>query len=109
MPGPGDRRERSEAMRLFIGVAVAVLLLIVVAGVGGYFLIDSLGEWAQGTFGPGLGLKGAAVIAFAISFVSVVVMAVVSGGDAILGELPFTLLGFFVFFLFCWLMLAWIF
>lgn len=109
MDRSSDRNERREAMRLFIGVAVAALVLIVAGAVGGYFLIESISGWAASTFEPGLGLKGAAIIAFALSFVAVVVLTVVSGGDAILGELPFTLVGFFLFFLFCWLMLAWIF
>jgi hypothetical protein len=37
-------------------------------------------------------------------------MAVVSGGDAIFGELPFTIAaGFLIFFVIFWLMIAWIF
>ena len=44
-----------------------------------------------------------------MSFVLILVMAVVSGGDAIFGELPFTMLGFLIFFVIFWLMIAWIF
>ena len=44
-----------------------------------------------------------------MSFVAVLIMAVVSGGDAIFGELPFTILGFLIFFVIFWLMIAWIF
>ena len=46
---------------------------------------------------------------FSFSFVLILVMAVVSGGDAIFGELPFTVLGFLIFFVIFWLMIAWIF
>jgi len=49
------------------------------------------------------------LIAFGVSFVVILVMAVVSGGDAIFGELPFTILGFLIFFVVFWLMIAWIF
>ena len=45
----------------------------------------------------------------AVSLVVILVMAVVSGGDAIFGELPFTILGFLIFFVIFWLMIAWIF
>ena len=60
-------------------------------------------------FSAGLGLKNAALVSFAVSFVAVLVMAVASGGDAILGELPFTIVGFLIFFVIFWLMIAWIF
>ena len=36
-------------------------------------------------------------------------MAVVSGGDAICGELPFSILGLLIFCVVFWLMIAWIF
>ena len=39
----------------------------------------------------GSGSKNAALISFGVSFVVILVMAVVSGGDAIFGELPFTI------------------
>ena len=60
-------------------------------------------------FSAGLGLKDAALISFGVSFVLILVMAVASGGDAIFGELPFTILGFLIFFVIFWLMIAWIF
>ena len=106
MPSPGDRRERNEALRLFIAAAVALLLLIVVAGVGFYY-IGEIGD--ADPFSAGIGLKGAALISFGVSFVAILIMAVVSGGDAIFGELPFTIAGFLIFFVIFWLMIAWIF
>jgi hypothetical protein len=60
-------------------------------------------------FSGGLGLKNAALISFGVSFAAILVMTVVSGGDAILGELPFTIAGFLIFFVVFWLMIAWIF
>jgi len=106
MPSPGDRRERNEALRLFIAAAVALLLLIVVGGAGFYY-ITGIGD--ADPFSAGLGLKTAALISFGVSFVAILVMAVVSGGDAIFGELPFTIAGFLIFFVIFWLMIAWIF
>jgi hypothetical protein len=64
---------------------------------------------ASDPFSEGPGLKNAALIAFGVSFVAILIMAVVSGGDAILGELPFTILGCLIFFVVLWLMIAWIF
>lgn len=105
MPSAGDRRDRKEALRLVVAAAIALLLLIVIGGAGLYYLVG-LGN--QDPFSAGLGLKDAAIVSFAVSFVVILVMAVVSGGDAIFGELPFTILGFLIFFLIFWLMIAWI-
>jgi len=106
MPSTTDRHERKEALRLLVAAAAALLLLIAIGGAGFYYLV---GLGASDPFSAGLGLKDAALISFAVSFVVILVMAVVSGGDAIFGELPFTILGFLIFFLIFWLMIAWIF
>ncbi|HYJ58035.1 MAG TPA: hypothetical protein VEW64_01615 [Methyloceanibacter sp.] len=106
MPTAGDRRDRQEATRLLVAGAAAILLLIIVAGAGLYYLV---GLGASDPFAPGLSLKTAAIASFAVSLVVILVMAVVSGGDAIFGELPFTILGFLIFFVIFWLMIAWIF
>ena len=107
MPSQSDRRERNEALRLFVAAAVALLSLIVIGGAGFYFLLGFNG--ASDPFSAGIGLKTAALISFGVSFVAILIMAVVSGGDAILGELPFTIAGFLIFFVIFWLMIAWIF
>lgn len=106
MPDASDRRDRKEALKLFVAAAVALLLLLIIGGSGLYYLVG-LGE--SDPFAPGLGLKNAAIVSFAVSLVVILVMAVVSGGDAIFGELPFTILGFLIFFVIFWLMIAWIF
>jgi hypothetical protein len=106
MPSTSDRHDRNEALRLFVVAAIALLLLLAVGGAGLYYLVE-LGD--SDPFSQGLGLKNAALISFAVSFVAILIMAVVSGGDAIFGELPFTILGFLIFFLIFWLMIAWIF
>jgi hypothetical protein len=106
MPGPSDRGDRNEALRLLVAATAAILLLVVIGGAGLYYLIG-LGD--ADPFSAGLGLKTAALISFGVSLVVILVMAVISGGDAIFGELPFTVLGFLIFFLIFWLMIAWIF
>jgi len=106
MTSPGDRRERNEALRLLVAATAGILLLIVIGGAGLYYLV---GLGASDPFSEGLGLKNAAVVSFGVSLVVILVMAVVSGGDAIFGELPFTILGFLIFFVVFWLMIAWIF
>ena len=58
--------------------------------------------------GGGLGLKDAAVIAFFVTVITLVIFAV-AAGDGLLGELQFMLSGFFAFFLVLWLLIAWIF
>jgi hypothetical protein len=106
MPSPQDQRDRKEAARLLLAAAVAILLLIVIGGIGIYF-IRGIGEWDP--FSAGLGLKNAAIVSFGVSLAVILVMAIVSGGDAIFGELPFTIAGFLLFFVIFWLMIAWIF
>jgi hypothetical protein len=106
MPSASDRHDRKEALRLFVVAAIALLLLIAIGGAGFYYLV---GLGASDPFAPGLGLKNAALVSFGVSAVLILVMAVVSGGDAIFGELPFTVLGFLIFFVIFWLMIAWIF
>lgn len=106
MPDVDGQRDRNEALRLLVAGAAALLLLIIIGGASFYYLI---GFGVSDPFAPGLGLKDAALISFAVSLVVILVMAVVSGGDAIFGELPFTILGFLIFFVIFWLMIAWIF
>ena len=47
MPSQSDRRERNEALRLFIAAAVALLLLIVIGGAGP--LLSCSGSAARAT------------------------------------------------------------
>ena len=107
MPSQHDHRDRTEATRLLIAAEIALVLLIVIVGAGIYF-VAGLGADSD-PFSAGLGLKNAAIVAFGVSLVVILIMAVVSGGDAIFGELPFTIAGFMIFFVIFWLMIAWIF
>ncbi|MGB3022231.1 MAG: hypothetical protein WBB50_08930 [Methyloceanibacter sp.] len=107
MAGHGDQRDRKEATRLFVAAAVALLLLIAMGGAALYYIAGWFG--GSDPFAGGLDLKGAAIIAFGVSLAVILIMTIVSGGDAIFGELPFTIAGFLVFFVVFWLMIAWIF
>jgi len=107
MAGQEDCRDRKEAMRLFVASAVALILLVGIGAAGLYYFTEVMGS--SDPFSQGLGLKNAALISFGVSFAAILVMTVVSGGDAIFGELPFTIAGFLIFFVIFWLMIAWIF
>jgi hypothetical protein len=104
MPSAHDDRDHKET-RLLLAAAVALLVAIVWGGI--YYFV----EYANFSdpFAAGLGLKNAALISFDVSLAVILVMAVVSGGDAIFDELPFTIAGFLIFFVVFWLMIAWIF
>ena len=101
MPSAHDDRDHKET-RLLLAAAVALLVAIVWGGI--YYFV----EYANFSdpFAAGLGLKNAALISFGVSLAVILVMAVVSGGDAIFGELPFTIAGFLIFFVIFWLMIA---
>jgi hypothetical protein len=107
MPSAHDDRDRKEATRLLLAAAVALILLVAIVWGGLYYLFETANF--SDPFAAGLGLKNAALMSFGVSLAVILVMAVVSGGDAIFGELPFTIAGFLIFFVIFWLMIAWIF
>jgi hypothetical protein len=84
---------------------LAVIAAVVAAAV---FLVPAVSAWVTAVFGPGLGLKTAAVIAVGVSL-AVLVLLTVTAGDGLLGEIQFVIPGFFLFALFFWLMIAWVF
>lgn len=103
-----ERREKDRALRMAIGLGLAVVLLLVL---GTWFLttiIPEVAAWGNSAFEPGLGLRTAAVVAAGVSILVLIVFAV-SAGDGLIGEFQFMIPGFFLFFLFFWLMLAWVF
>ena len=104
MVGETDNKDKAESRKLAIVlISLVVILVIAVA-----LLIPSLSEIFATSFSPGLGLKDAAVIAFFVTLVTLIVFAV-AAGDGFLGEIQFMLGAFFLFFLISWLMIAWIF
>ncbi len=99
-----DDRDKRESR----GILLLITVVLLAAAVATLLLLPALGEVVNSVFAPGLGLKPAAVIAFFVTVVLLVVFAL-AAGDGLLGELQFILAGFFSFFLIFWLMIAWIF
>lgn len=102
--GEEDQKDKDESRK----IAIVLVSLVVVVGIAAMLLLPSLSEFAAVHLQPGLGLKTAAIIAFFVTVVLFLVFAVFAG-DGLLGELQFMLLGFFLFFVIFWLMIAWIF
>ena len=104
MVGDTDRKDKNEARV----IAIALVVLVIIVAVAAMLIIPSLTEFSATYLAPGLGLKNAAIAAFFVTLVVMVIFAIASG-DGLLGELQFLLPGFLAFFLIFWLMLAWIF
>lgn len=102
--GQTDRKDRTQARV----VAISLILLLIILVVAVILLLPALAEIIDPVFSPGLGLKPAAVIAFFITLIVMIVLTI-AAGDGLLGELQFILSGFGLFFLILWLMIAWIF
>ena len=103
-----DRRDARLARRMLLGTSALAALLIALLLLALATSMPLLSEWAEATFNDGIGLAAAALAAIAVSIVMVVIFAVVAG-DGLIGELQFMIPGFFLFFVFFWLMLAWVF
>jgi hypothetical protein len=99
-----DAKDKNESRK----IAIALIALILILGVSMALLLPALADIATTYLAPGLGLKDSAVIAFFITAVLMIIFAVASG-DGLLGELQFLLIGFLLFFVIIWLLLAWIF
>ena len=104
MVGETDNKDKAESRKLAIALISLVLVLVLAV----VFLIPSLLDVFATYLSPGLGLKNAAVIAFIVTLITLVVFAV-AAGDGFLGEIQFMLGAFFSFFIIFWLMIAWIF
>lgn len=104
MVGAEDQKDKNESRK----IAIVLISLVVVLGVAVMLMLPSMAEFAQLHLQPGLGLKSAAIVSFFVTVVLFLVFALASG-DGLLGELQFMLLGFFLFFIIFWLMIAWIF
>lgn len=96
-----DIADRKLSLGLFLGIAAVVV-------VGGGLLFWMIGPAFMAAVEPGIGLRDAALIAFGVSLVTIVIMAL-AAGDGLIGELQFMLLAFAGFFIVCWVMVAWIF
>jgi hypothetical protein len=101
-PQPSDRRASYAVIAL---CAVAVIGLVVW---GAATLVPQIQAWVTEVFSPGLGLRTSAIIAAVVAFSALIVLTL-AAGDGLLGEIQFVIPGFFLFFLFFWLMTAWVF
>jgi hypothetical protein len=108
MVGEVDNKDKNESRR----IVISLFLLVVVVGVGVYFLLPSLIEILSVHFFPhfssGLGFKDSAVLSFFVTLVVIVILVIVSG-DGLLGEIQFVFASFFLFFVIFWFLIAWVF
>lgn len=104
MVGETDNKDKNESRK----IAIILISLTVLLGLATLLMLPLLSELVAVHISPGLGLRDSAVIAFFVTVVLMVLLAVVSG-DGLLGELQFILGGFFLFFVIFWLMIAWVF
>ncbi len=88
--------------------AIVLLVLGVMLLIGIIMAIPMIAGFVQTSLAPGLGVKSAAIIAFIVTVVMMIVFTIVAG-DGLIGELQFMLGGFFSFFFIIWLLIAWVF
>lgn len=84
------------------------LALIGIAMMSSLWLLPQLQGWVSEHLSPGMGLKEAAIWAFGVALLTLVVLAI-AAGDGLLGELQFMVGAFFLYFLWLWGFIAWIF
>lgn len=106
--GGSEEAERKRATRIAVGLTIIGLIAVIAVGWSVATAAPSVVNWIDQVFSPGLGLKSAAIVASVISIVVLILFAVFAG-DGLIGEIQFMIPGFFLFFLFFWLMLAWVF
>lgn len=85
--------EKEDKIALLVVVGVVCAL-----GLGVLFGVQYLGNLIFGWFeagSAGVSWRTAFLVSLAVSFVFIVIFALVSGGGDLLGELPFVLIGFF--------------
>lgn len=104
MAGDTGKKDEKEAKT----IAIALIVLVALLFIGGFFALPMLAEFNQIYLAPGVGIKDAAVIAFTLTILILIVFAV-AAGDGLLGEIQFLLIGFFAFFVVLWLLISWVF
>jgi hypothetical protein len=98
-----DTQEQTSSSKLLLG-----LMILVVVFITGVIIIAPDISGAVTEFNQGVGFKTAAIYAFFTTLVLMIILAI-AGGDGLIGELQFLLIGFLVFFVIIWLFIAWIF
>ena len=104
MIGNSDLKDRNDSRKILLSLTVLFIILILSI----IFMFPQFFEILSTSTSSGLGLKDSAVVSFFVSLVLVTVLAMVSG-DGLLGEVQFVVVGFLLFFIVFWLMIAWIF
>ena len=104
MIGNSDLKDRNDSRKILLTLTVLFIILILSI----IFMFPQFFEILSTSTSTGLGLKDSAVVSFFVSLVLVTVLAMVSG-DGLLGEVQFVVVGFLLFFIVFWLMIAWIF
>jgi hypothetical protein len=99
-----DQEDKKDALAIAVVLTVLALVIVVVSLV----ILPAVSEIVKTRLEPGLGVKDSALIAFFVSLLAVIILAVFAG-DGLIGELQFIIPGFFMFYLVIWLQLAWIF
>ncbi|MCY4190695.1 MAG: hypothetical protein OXD42_05110 [Rhodospirillaceae bacterium] len=100
-PNQEDVRDQKKTALLILSICGLVLIAV-------GLLVLIVGPFVLEATSAGLGLKDSAIIAFGITLVLMIVLAV-AAGDGLLGEIQFMIGGFAGFFIVIWLMIAWIF
>ena len=103
-----DHRESRRALRILYGVSTLAALFVALIVLGAAVTLPGLSEWVAETFDSGIGLPTAAIISAVISIVVLIAFAI-AAGEGLVGEIQFMISGFFVFFVFFWLLIAWVF
>jgi hypothetical protein len=103
-----DQRESRFALRILLGFSALVAFLVALVVLAAATTLPGLSEWVAVNFDSGIGLKNAAIAAAVIS-VTVMIVFALAAGEGLIGEIQFMIPGFFLFFVFFWLMIAWVF
>lgn len=102
-----DVQESRLALRLLLGFSALVAFLVAILVLAAAVTLPGLSDWVFVTFESGLGLKTSAIFSAVISVTLMIVFAL-AAGDGLIGEIQFMIPGFFLFFVFFWLMIAWV-
>ncbi|MBS0002313.1 MAG: hypothetical protein KFF45_04450 [Thioalkalivibrio sp.] len=101
-------RDSRFALRILLGFSAIVAFLIALLVLAAATTLPGLSEWVASTFDDGIGLQSAAIASAVIS-VTVLIVFALAAGEGVIGEIQFMIPGFFLFFVFFWLMIAWVF
>ena len=103
-----DGKEARRAFGLLMGLSILTAFFIALIVLASFMTLPGLSGWVDGTFNDGIGLKWSALISAIVSILVLVGFAVTSG-EGLIGEIQFMISGFFLFFCFFWLLIAWVF